>query len=211
VLRVADTGIGIAADVLPCIFDLFMQGERSIDRTQGGLGIGLTLVRRLVEMHNGTVRATSAGAGQGSELVIELPFGTSQTPAAKPAAAPAQSGGARRVLVVDDNVDAARTLAEALAAWGHTVRVAHDASTALAEAARERPDVVLLDLGLPGMDGYEVARQLRSRPESSSVLLVALSGYGQERDRQRSREAGFKEHLVKPVELQALAALVESA
>jgi signal transduction histidine kinase/CheY-like chemotaxis protein len=208
-IGVSDSGIGIAPELLPRIFDLFMQGERSLDRTQGGLGIGLTLVHRLVEMHGGIVGAASAGLGQGSEFVIELPLASEAGPETTvgESVAPSAAAAPRRILVVDDNVDAARTLAEALAGWGHEVAVAHDGPAAVEKALRDRPDVVLLDIGLPGMDGYAVAEQLRSEPRLSDTVLVALSGYGQLGDRVRSQRAGFREHLVKPVDLEALAAL----
>jgi CheY-like chemotaxis protein/two-component sensor histidine kinase len=206
-IAVSDDGVGIAADLLPRIFDLFMQGERSLDRTQGGLGIGLTLVRRLVELHGGTVRAASAGPGQGSEFVVELPLVGEPASAAPERPAFPAAAARRRVLVVDDNVDAARTLAEALGGWGHEVEIAHDGASALDRVLRRPPQVVLLDIGLPGMDGYAVAQRLREAGVSD-LLLIALSGYGQAADRERTRRAGFHDHLVKPVDLVSLAALL---
>jgi signal transduction histidine kinase len=208
VLRVTDSGAGIPAEMLPCVFDLFMQADRTLDRSQGGLGIGLTLVRHLVEMHGGRVEALSPGVNQGSEFVVRLPLLSGASPAASangcgtaPAAAP------RRVLLVDDNVDAADSLALLLSLGGHEVRAVHDGPSALRAAAEFRPEVVLLDIGLPGMDGYEVARRLRQCAEVAGTLLVAVTGYGREEDRRRSREAGFDFHLVKPADPQQLAEL----
>jgi two-component system CheB/CheR fusion protein len=209
-IGISDNGIGIAPEMLPRIFDLFMQGERSLERAQGGLGIGLTLVRRLVELHHGTVQVKSAGPGEGSEFVVDLPLalpghGTAPAPHGAPLARAAMP---RRILIVDDNVDAACTLAQALGAIGHEAGVAHDGRAAVERAIRERPDVVLLDIGLPGMDGYAVARQLRAEASLADTVLIAVSGYGQTSDRHRTREAGFRDHLVKPVDLQTLAALL---
>jgi PAS domain S-box-containing protein len=206
VLRVRDDGIGMAPDLIPRVFDLFAQGERSLDRSEGGLGIGLTLVRELVTKHGGTVQASSRGPGQGSEFVVRLPAlpalapdaALSEEPRAHPALRP------RRVLVVDDNGDSAETMAVLLQLWGHDVQVAHDGTRALALAAQHRPDVVLLDIGLPGMTGYEVAERLREVPGMSGATLVALTGYGQDEDRRRSRAAGFAVHLLKPVAPDAL-------
>ncbi len=208
-LRVRDTGIGIPADMLPRIFDLFVQAERRLDRSQGGLGIGLTLVRRLVEMHGGNVTAHSEGPGQGSEFVVRLPAlpedrkgellrkqGDDQQPVAPSAP--------RRILVVDDNVDAAESLAVLLRLEGHEVRVACDGPAALAAAQADPPEMVVLDLGMPGMDGFEVVRRLRGQPGSKDALLVAVTGWAQEEDRRRCYEAGFDGHLPKPVEWDAL-------
>ena len=209
VLRVRDTGVGIAPEMLPRVFDLFAQADRSLDRSQGGLGIGLTLVRLLVELHGGTVTVSSPGVGQGSEFVVHLPAATTTNPAAPaPGAGPAD-GSARRVLVVDDNVPAAESLAMLVRLSGHEARVVHDGTAALALAPEFRPDVVLLDIGLPGMDGYEVARRLRSVPGTPpSLLLIAVTGYGREDDRLRSRDAGIDHHLVKPVDFAVLEGLV---
>jgi signal transduction histidine kinase/ActR/RegA family two-component response regulator len=201
VLRVRDSGIGIAPELLPRIFDLFTQAERSLDRSQGGLGIGLCLVQRLVELHGGSVAAHSV-LGQGSEFVVRLPLlSAALAPLAPPlpalgAAQPPASGC--RVLVVDDNVDAARALARVLEMTGHEVRLAYDGLSALEAALDHRPEVVLLDIGLPGLDGFEVAQQIRQQAALSSIVLVALTGYGQDADRQLSQEAGFDHHLVKP-------------
>lgn len=199
VLRVRDTGVGIAPDVLPRIFDLFTQGARSLDRSQGGLGIGLALVQRLVEMHGGTVAASST-MGQGSDFVVRLPV--VPPPESQPPVPPAEraqpTGKALRVLVVDDNVDTVTTLALLVEQSGHDVRTAYDGPSVLEAALDYRPNVVLLDIGLPGLSGFEVAKQLRRQPALQNVVLVAMTGYGQESDRQRSKEAGFDHHLVKP-------------
>jgi signal transduction histidine kinase/CheY-like chemotaxis protein len=199
VLRVRDTGVGIAPEILPRIFDLFTQAERSLDRSQGGLGIGLALVQRLVEMHGGTVAASSA-LGQGSEFVVRLPVVSPPPPqASAPATATAQPAGpSLRVMVVDDNVDTVTTLALLVQESGHDVRTAYDGSAVLEAALDYRPHVVLLDIGLPGLNGFEVAKQLRQQPALQNAMLVAMTGYGRESDRQRSREAGFDHHLVKP-------------
>ncbi len=215
VLRVRDTGVGIAPENLPRIFDLFTQAERSLDRSQGGLGIGLALVQRLVEMHGGTVAASST-VGQGSEFVVRLPVVPPPQPqASSPPAEKAQpTGPSLRVLVVDDNVDTVTTLALLVQESGHDVRTAYDGSAVLEAALDYRPNVVLLDIGLPGLNGFEVAKRLRQQPALQNAVLVAMTGYGRESDRQRSKEAGFDHHLVKPGDfgkvLQILAALSES-
>ena len=213
VLRVRDTGVGIAPEILPRIFDLFTQAARSLDRSQGGLGIGLALVQRLVEMHGGTVAASSA-LGQGSEFVLRLPVAPTpppQPPSPPPKAEP--TGPCLRVLVVDDNVDTVTTLAMLVQESGHDVRTAYDGSAVLEAALDYRPNLVLLDIGLPGLDGFEVAKLLRRQPALQHAVLVAMTGYGRESDRQRSREAGFDHHLVKPGDfgkvLQILAAIPE--
>ncbi len=212
VVRVRDDGIGIAPETLPRVFDLFVQADRSFERARGGLGIGLTVVHRLVELHGGSVEAHSAGPGQGSELVVRLPVSPPAStvperhgdagdrivvgPVLSPAAVPL-----RRVLVVDDNVDSAESLALLLRLKGHEVETAHDGPAALEKAGSFHPQVVLLDIGLPGLDGYQVASQLRQRRRTASALLVALTGYGQEEDQRLAREAGFDHHLTKPVDL----------
>jgi PAS domain S-box-containing protein len=205
VIRVRDTGIGIRPDMLSRIFDLFVQTDRAADRSQGGLGIGLTLVRRLVEMHGGSVRAHSDGPGTGSEFVVRLPArpAASVEPSANGPPAPA-AAPQRRVLVVDDNADAAESLAMLLRLEGQEVRVAHDGPAALQAVGAERPDVIFLDIGMPGMDGYEVCRRLRQQSGLDGAVLVALTGWGQEEDRSRGREAGFDRHLVKPVGMETL-------
>jgi CheY-like chemotaxis protein len=204
VLRVRDTGIGIAPDLLPQIFDLFVQAERHLDRSQGGVGIGLTLVRKLVELHGGSVDTYSAGLGQGSEFIVRLPALAAEPPSGQTAAegggSPAPVRARQRVLAVDDHVDAAESLAMLLRLAGQEVRVAYDGSTALRIARTFRPQVVFLDLEMPHMDGYAVARQFREDPELKPAVLVALTGWGQEEDRRRCLQAGFDHHLTKPAE-----------
>lgn len=210
VISVKDQGVGIAPEMLAQAFDLFSQGERAPDRAQGGLGIGLSLVKNLVEMHGGTVSGVSGGVGKGSEFVVrlpclaaepnaltDLPADSAMTPAAHPL----------RVLVVDDSTDAAESLAKLLRLAGHEVLVAHDGPEALEIVAAERPAVMLLDIGLPGMDGYEVCRRIRQQG-FSDARIIAVTGYGQARDRERSREAGFDSHAVKPVDPSELMKLV---
>ncbi|MBL8795205.1 MAG: response regulator [Planctomycetia bacterium] len=199
-LRVRDSGNGIAPELLPRVFDLFVQADRSLARSQGGLGIGLTLVKRIAEMHGGRVAAASAGPGQGSEFSVTLPI-LHQTPAVPERALSASSGPLRRrVLVVDDNVDAAESAATLLRLRGHEVRTVHDGLSVLAVARDFRPEVILLDIGLPGMTGYEVARQLRAQTEFAPLLLAAMTGYGQDEDKRLSHEAGFDLHLTKPLD-----------
>jgi CheY-like chemotaxis protein len=201
-VSVRDNGNGIAADMLPKVFELFFQGERGVDRAEGGLGIGLALVKSLVELHGGRVEARSAGKGCGSEFLVYLP---SRARAAAEAddgaggqAAPAVAGKGRRVLVVDDNADAAETLGELLRCSGYDVFVFNDPVSALARLAELRPDVAVLDVGLPVMDGYELAARIR-QARGASCTLIALTGYGQDADKERARAAGFDRHLVKPV------------
>jgi PAS domain S-box-containing protein len=208
VIRVRDLGCGIASEVLPHVFDLFTQADRTLDRSQGGLGIGLTLVKALTELHGGTVSATSGGLGQGSEFSVRLPLASAEDSSAAPTNAEIAPSARRRVLVVDDNVDAALSLSRLLQADGHEVEAVHDGAAALASAPGWRPDVILLDIGLPGLDGYEVARRLRQHPQTEKTLLIALTGYGQDEDRRRSQEAGFDHHLVKPIERGSLRKLL---
>jgi len=211
VIRVRDTGVGIAADLLPRIFDLFMQGDRSIDRARDGLGIGLTLSRKLVELHGGTIEAHSEGVGKGSEFVVRLPEAAEAVLEAGTMPSSASPSRPLRVLVVDDSEDTAETMGTLLEMAGHTIQVAHSGPAALEAAAAFRPDVVLLDIGLPGLDGYQVAQRLREDPALKDVILIAASGYGQAEDLRRSKEAGIDRHLVKPVdprELQDLLAAV---
>jgi CheY-like chemotaxis protein len=189
---------------------MFMQVETSRERSQGGLGIGLTLVRRLAEMHGGSVEAHSAGTGQGSQFVVRLPIAI-ETPAAVPSPPAARvSGERRRMLVVDDNRDAAASLAMLLELDGHSVVTAHDGPSALAAAEAQKPDVALLDIGLPVMEGDEVCRRIRQQPWGRAMILIALTGWGQAEDRSRTREAGFDGHLVKPVNYTDLVTLLGS-
>jgi len=211
-LRVRDNGIGISPEMVQSIFELFTQATRSLDRAQGGLGIGLTLVRHLVGMHGGSVSVRSAGPGQGSEFVVRLPR-LGSPPAALHRSDPSATLPAtpRRVLVVDDNQDVADSLTIILRQQGHEVRAAHDGLAALKLAQGYKPQVVLLDIGLPGLDGYEVARRLRALPELQGALLIALTGYGQPEARRTALSAGFDVHLVKPVDPQTLTDLMGRA
>jgi len=214
IVRVRDTGAGIAPAILPRIFDLFTQARGCESRSEGGLGIGLNLVRNLVEMHGGSVQATSAGLGHGSEFVVRLPLVATAPPAATSAGKKAEHtprGPCRRVLVIDDNRDSAEMMAALLRVTGHDVRTAYDGATALGLARMQRPHVVLCDINMPGMSGLKVARHLREDPSLEDALLVALTGYGAEEDKRLSQEAGFNEHLVKPVGVDALRALLSRA
>ena len=207
VLRVRDTGVGISPELLPNIFDLFSQGNRTLDRSQGGLGIGLTLAQKIVEMHRGTVDAKSAGIGQGSEFTVRLPLVVAKpVKESKESRTAEASTQTSRILVVDDNVDAAESVAVMLRFSGYDVDVAYSGQTALSAVDEYRPNIVLLDIGLPEMDGYEIARRLRQ--QLKDVWLIALTGYGQDSDRQQSKEAGFDHHLVKPVDPQKLEELL---
>jgi signal transduction histidine kinase len=223
VLRVQDNGIGISTEMLSKVFDLFAQADRTLERSSGGLGIGLALVRRLVEMHGGSVNAHSGGVGQGTEMVIRLPIGVDDRMAARPqendkekapgasttgeaagapttgepAAAPTISS--RRILIVDDNKDAADSMALLVETAGHSARTAYDGHQALDLASAFAPDVLLLDLGVPGLNGFEIARRIRRQPWGKTVALIAVTGWGQEQDRRRTAEAGFDAHLIKPV------------
>ncbi|MDB5034681.1 MAG: hypothetical protein JWQ98_1922 [Chlorobi bacterium] len=212
VVRVRDTGAGISSDLLPNVFNLFTQGERTLDRSEGGLGIGLTLARRIIEMHNGTIEAFSDGPGSGSELVVRLPTivgGELDAEVADtPDIAEPTVPGDLRVLVVDDNLDAARSMKLFLDAWGYDVRVAHDGPTALTIAEDYRPEVVLLDIGLPGMSGYDIAVELRKLDYGGEMEIVAITGYGHEDDRRRTKEAGIGHHMVKPIDPRALRKLL---
>jgi PAS domain S-box-containing protein len=211
VLRVRDNGIGIAPDMLPRVFELFAQANRSLDRAQGGLGLGLALVRRLVELHGGRVEARSDGCGRGAEFVAVLPAALGPADAQaidddQPVGAPPSASA--RVLLVEDNVDAADALGMLLELLGHEVQVVHDGLAALEAIQRRMPDVMLVDIGLPGIDGFEVARRVRALPNAASTVLVALTGYGRSEDKERTRAAGFDHHLTKPVEIDALQGLV---
>lgn len=211
VISVRDTGIGISAEVLPHVFEMFTQADRSKRQAQGGLGIGLTLVRTLVEMHGGSVEAYSAGVDQGSEFIVRLPVSDTQSfqragdLRERPPLLPR-----RRVLVVDDNRDAAVSLGRLLGVLGVEARVVHDGPAALETLETYPADIVLLDIGMPGMDGYEVARQIRQRSEWNDRVLIALTGWGQDEDRRRSSEAGFNHHLLKPADMAALTLLFKS-
>ena len=211
VIRVEDNGSGISPELLPRIFDLFIQGHRSSDRAQGGLGLGLALVKNLVALHGGSVVALSDGPGKGSEFVIRLPS-AAEVPASARARsehdrAPSNAEG-KRVLIVDDNNDAADSLADLLRDVGHEVEVAYSPIAALKIVETFRPEVAVLDIGLPVMDGYELAARLRSKPVTANCLLIALTGYGQSHDRIRSEEGGFQYHLVKPVDIVQLFKIV---
>ncbi|MFC5458671.1 ATP-binding protein [Massilia niabensis] len=211
-ISVTDNGIGLAEDMLTQVFDLFFQGKRGVDRSEGGLGIGLALVKNIVELHGGVVQARSAGAGQGSEFVVRLPLrsaGASSEPAAALGVAPAFAQ--RRIMIVDDNVDAAETLGLLLEAHGHVVEVFNDPAAALDAVQRLQPDLAVLDIGLPDMDGCELAVRLRRLLGAHPCRLVALSGYGQEADRERSAAAGFARHLVKPITPDEVARLAGDA
>lgn len=211
VLTVKDNGIGISAALLPRVFEQFVQGERTLDRSRGGLGLGLSIVRSLVEQHGGTVAARSEGARQGSEFVVRLPLDLSRPITGVGAVPSPQTPGDQRpparVLVVDDNLDAADLFAEALRAAGHEVRAAYDGPSGLQAAEALVPEVAFIDIGLPLMDGYEVAQRLREAGAGRRLYLVAVTGYGQESDRERSRAAGFDLHLVKPVDLDRVLAI----
>ena len=215
-IRVRDNGIGIPPELLPRVFDLFTQVDHATERAPGGLGIGLALVRNLVEMHGGTVTAHSEGGNRGSEFVVRLPrVQGREMPPSKTPPAPARDGaaptapGGRRILIVDDNRDALESLATLMEMAGHEVATAADGEAALAIAARSQPEVVLLDLGLPRLDGYEVSRRIRAQEWGKHMVLVALTGWGQAEDRRRTREAGFDSHLVKPLNLDVLTELLQ--
>ncbi len=212
-IRVHDSGIGIAPELLESIFDMFVQADTRLEREMGGLGIGLTLVRHFVEMHGGTVRALSDGSGRGSEFVVTLPVVAPQ-PAARsnePGAHPRkQPQGGLRILVVDDSRDSADSMSSLLRTFGNDVAVANSGIEALEHLAERPPEVVLLDIGMPGMNGYEVARRIRADPLSKDVLLIAITGWGQATDRSLSREAGFDHHMVKPVNIDMLLAAMHT-
>ena len=200
-IRVVDTGIGIPREMLPRVFDLFTQVDRSIERSSGGLGIGLTLVQRLVELHGGTVEARSEGPDKGSEFIVRLPASAESSGDSAPAnSSDAKSVRRVRVLIIDDNIDAADTLTEMLRASGHDVATAYDGAAGLVAVDSHRPDVVLLDIGLPKVNGYNVARKIRESDPQRRIVLVAVTGWGQDEDRRRSQQAGFDHHLVKPVD-----------
>lgn len=212
VIRVIDNGVGIAAGMLAHVFDLFAQDERTIDRSQGGLGIGLTVVRRLVELHGGTVRVRSDGRGAGSEFTVILPLiDQEREPPFVASAISSLAPIAGRILVIEDNVEAGETLAELLVMSGHEVKVALDGRAGLELYETFRPQVVLCDIGLPGMDGYEVAIRMRERRPTRRPTMVALTGYGSQKDHERSLAAGFDHHVVKPSDPDALLRLIDAA
>ena len=212
-IAVRDTGAGIPADMLPHVFDMFAQVNRTLTRAQGGLGIGLTLVKSLVEMHGGRVRASSEGPGKGSEFLIRLPVAKEVEPSATLTDKPRQprsiaAMGAHRIVIVDDRRDSAFVLATLLEMLNQDVRTASDAVSALEMIRRDRPDIVISDIGMPEVDGYELARRIRAVPEFHDIVLVALTGFGQAGDKQRAKDAGFDMHLIKPVSASALEDLI---
>jgi CheY-like chemotaxis protein len=215
VVRVKDTGVGIPAEKLSGLFQMFFQVDRALERSQGGLGIGLSLVRRLVELHGGSVRAHSAGTGKGSEFTVVLPA-VAEAPNPQPTQQPASRGAtktqtARRILVVDDMRDNADSLALLLGLDGNEVQTAYDGLAAIEAAERFRPDVVLLDIMMPKLNGYDACRRIREQPWGKDMMLIALTGWGQEEDQRRTQEAGFDSHLVKPVDPAAFNELLDSA
>jgi CheY-like chemotaxis protein len=209
---VRDNGSGIRGDFLAHVFDPFVQGERSYNRSKGGLGIGLTLARSIVVLHGGTIEARSAGVGQGSEFVVRLPLPPPSADglAGEPSRPQTRIAG-QRILVVDDNVDAAESLGALLRCLGADVVTVHDGPAALEALRKQKPAAAVLDIGMPGMDGYEVARRVRAGPRGNDIKLIALTGWGSDDDRRRSREAGIDHHLVKPVDLQVLEDLLAGA
>jgi CheY-like chemotaxis protein len=215
VVVVKDTGIGISSENLGSIFEMFEQIDKRLERTRGGLGIGLTLVRRLVELHGGAITAESEGVGRGSQFVVKLPVvqpATNVSPAtSQPGKVAAAGAGARRILVTDDNRDAANSLAMLLKLGGHQVATAYDGIEAVQKAQEYKPEVILLDIGLPGMNGYEVCRSIREKPWGKDIRIVAVTGWGQEQDRRNTRDAGFDHHLVKPVTVSALSEVLVTA
>ncbi len=201
VVRVRDTGIGIPADRLSSIFELFAQVDRTLEKARGGLGIGLTLVRRLVELHGGTVEARSDGPGKGSEFVVRLPVLADRPtdPPTLPGDRPPSTPGLR-ILIADDNRDGADSLAEMLKQLGHDTRTVYDGEAAVSMAREFRPEVALLDIGMPRLNGFDTCRRIREQPGGTGILLIALTGWGQDGDIRRSQEAGFDHHLVKPAD-----------
>jgi CheY-like chemotaxis protein len=214
IVSVADDGAGIAPEHLPTVFEMFTQVDTGLDRSHGGLGIGLAIAKRLVELHGGTIEAASPGAGRGSTFTVRIPALDDDAQACAPEAAQSsradETSAERRVLVADDHRDSAASLARLLELLGYSVRVAHDGEAAIAEAQAFRPHAILLDIGMPKLNGYEACRAIREQPWARDVVIVALTGWGQDADRHRSREAGFDHHLVKPVELDALESVLGS-
>jgi len=207
-VEISDNGAGIAAEFMPELFEMFAQADRSVDRSQGGLGIGLPVVKKLIGMHGGRITARSDGLGHGSTFSICLPRAPAPQKIFTPVAV--ESASPRRILIVDDNTDAGTSLSTLLQLDGHETRTAFSSLDALSVAESFVPDIVLLDIGLPEMDGYEVARRLRQTPQGSRIHIVALTGYGQQEDRDRARQAGFDAHLVKPVDYPELLKLLAS-
>jgi CheY-like chemotaxis protein len=209
VVTIKDTGVGIAPEKLRSVFEMFSQVESSLERSQGGLGIGLALVKRLVEMHEGSVEARSEGSGRGSEFIVRLPaLVETVEPEPRPEPAAESLVSARRILVVDDNRDSATSLAMLLKLTGNDTRTAHDGIEAVEQAEAYQPDVILLDIGLPKLNGYDACRRIRAQSRGDAIHMVALTGWGQDDDRRKSQEAGFDDHLVKPVEYATLAKLL---
>jgi CheY-like chemotaxis protein len=211
VVSVKDSGIGIAADALPRIFEIFSQANPALGRSQSGLGIGLSLAKGIVGLHGGTIEARSDGAGRGSEFVVRLP--AAGTPAPEPARADDDAPRpvtSRRILIVDDNKDSAESLAMLLRIIGHEVVAAYDGEQAVEAARATRPDVVLLDIGMPKLNGYETCRRIREEPWGREIFFIAVTGWGQEEDRRRTEEAGFDRHMVKPVDSALLMNLLAS-
>ncbi len=210
-IRIKDSGRGMDKELLPQVFDMFIQGPTDLARTDGGLGIGLSIVRRIVELHGGTVKAFSEGKDKGSEFVLRLPLALDTTVEENHPEAPAPSPSkARRVLIVDDNHDVTDSIAELFRMSGHEVRQHYEGNGVLEQVDEFRPDAVIIDLGLPGKTGYEVATELRAHPDFRRLPLIALSGYGQPADMERSRSVGFNFHLLKPADLKLLMRLVET-
>jgi signal transduction histidine kinase/ActR/RegA family two-component response regulator len=211
-VRVRDNGIGISPELLPYVFELFAQADHSLARTQGGLGIGLTVVKRLVEMHGGRVEARSEGPGRGSEFSVRLPRVPAPAPSEERVVSQKNVKGSdkARVMIVDDNHDAVEMLSILLGLEGYEVAVAYDGPSALVEVETFQPQVMLLDVGMPGMDGYEVAKELRAREATKSLIIIALTGYGQPEDRALAKSAGFTDHLTKPVDPKSLSAMLNS-
>jgi len=211
VITVEDDGVGIPQDRLESVFEMFEQLDRTLAHSQGGLGIGLPLVRRLVQMHGGMVQAKSAGAGHGSRFIVRLPLVEAAAMPAITVAAPEAPAPNRRILVVDDNEDAAASMAMLLRIGGHEVHTAHDGAKALLAAEEHRPEVVLLDIGLPVLNGYEVCDRLRAASWGKAMTIVALTGFGQAEDQRKARDAGFDAHVVKPASQAAIEALLRGA
>jgi CheY-like chemotaxis protein len=210
-ISVQDNGIGIPQEMLPYVFDMFTPVNRNLQRSQGGLGIGLSIVKKLVEMHGGVVEATSDGDGLGSQFIVRLPVVLSVVQSQTDDDQDIRPSSRRRILVVDDNRDAADSLAKILRLKGNESLSAHDGHEAIRQAAEFRPDVILLDIGMPGLNGYDTARQIRDQPWGKSIFLVALTGWGQDEDRRRSQHAGFDLHVVKPINAATLEKLLASA